>query len=669
MPAISRFSASRTSNIPSARKVPQETLFDFRGLDYSTPYDSIKNGRSPFAKNFRLYEDNEEDRRVAISTRKGSGLYTKVMNETANVSNVATTGAGVAPVDKITAWKAMPFTATSSGRLTKIELNVRTGTGRGPLIIEVYTNNVGLPGSKIADSSIKEGLITASFGYKPAYFIEAPEITSGSTYWIVAYVQDDGSGSYEFSTNTASALAKTSNGGLAGFFPTSYSINFKTYTTTSNLEKGMFRFNRENADNKTIIIYGTTMYAVDDTDGSFTSIATGLNASAEDYSFAVMDGKLFWVNGYDNLKAYNGTTVETITDTELPILSQIIIHNDRMMGVVANERNKMVYSENPGNPSDLPSNQQWYYQWLSVNFFYVPAPKVADPIIGMIPFQNVLKIFTTNGKYDLYGYDINTYELRQSLAKKGAVSSSLLADESYVYFVGKDGIYRHNGTRDDLISELISTVFNRIDFPENINIVEWNKGIRFYFGRPSAGFNTDCLIFDKQLEEWQHDTEVYANRGIVFTDADDDGRLVESSSLVPQIFQAEVDYDNLGKAIDFAYWTRYDSLGAPAQRKRMQKYFPLFEPVGRAFTINVDMDKDKSNTPVHNNVTLTVTGALWGEFDWGDGTIWGDTTQFKPKRLRFPGWAYYWQMRISRRAINNPVMFFGVQYSYKVKRL
>lgn len=670
MPSKSRFSSAQTNYVPTGRVAKSNTIFDFRGLDYTNPYDLIQKGRTPFAKNFRLYDEDDSSRRVAISTRKGSAGYTEVLNEAADASNVVTTGAANKPVDKLLEWKAMPFTATTTGHLSKVELNVRKGNGQSALIVEVWTDDgAGLPGTKLTDSSILPSAIDATYGYKAAHFVDSPAITSGQKYWIVAYIQDDGAGAYEWASNTASALAKTSNSGASGFTATSYSLNFKAYTAANTVEKGGFRFNQEGGTNRTMVVYGTTLYAVDDNDGTFEEVQTGLSTDASEYSWTIADGKLFWVNGYDDLKAWDGTTVETITDTELPILSMITFHRDRLIGVVAAEPNKLVFSEAPGNPSDLPADEQWYYAWLSIGFIYVPAPKVADPIMAIVSFQDVLKIVTTNSKYDLYGYDPDSYTLRQSTGKKGAISKSILADESFLYFVGNDGFYRHNGSSDELISDLIQPVFENIAFPENINIAKWKRQIRFYFGANGSANNTDCLLFHTVYEEWQHDTEVFAKRGIVFTDADDDGRLVETSSIIPQITRAEVDYNNFGRAIDFAYWTRYDSLGMPAQRKRLLKYFPLFEPVGRAFTINVDMDKDRSNVPVHNQVTLTVTGALWGAFEWGDGTVWGDTTKFKPQKLRYPGYAYYWQMRISRRAISNPVMFFGVQYSYKAKRL
>ena len=664
----SMFSARSTAKVPSSRKTPMQVVNDFRGLDLVNPYDSIQKGRTPFAQDFRMFSEDEQGRRTTISTRKGSGLYSQVFGEAANVANTVTTGAADQQVDLVTNWKAMPFTVSASGRLTKVELNLKKGTGVGPLIIEIYNTVAGLPGEMIASSSVNAGDILETYSYLPAHFIEAPAVTSGQTYWIVAYIQDDGSGHYDWSSNTASTLAMTSNSGPSGFVATTYSLNFKTYIADSLVEKGSFRFNKQGGTNVTLVVYGTTLYSINDGTGAFTVVASGLNTNATEYSWDVADGKVFWVNGYDNLKCWDGTTVETITDTELPILSQIKFNKDRLFGVSAANPNRIVFSEAPGNPSGGGPTTQWYYAWLSVSFIEVPAPKVADPIMALVPFQDVLKIITTNNKYDLYGFSRETYTLKQSTGTKGAVSKSVFADESYIYFVGDDGIYRHNGTSDELISDLVQPIISSIANLDKINITKWKRQVRFYYPGPGSSVNNNILIFHTLYEEWQNDTEAYANRGILFTDADDDGELMETSSLIPTIFQAETSYDNLGKQINFQYWTTYQSLGGPAQRKRLLKYFPIFGQVENNFAVNVDIDRDFENNPIHKVVQFTTTGTRWGEFDWGEAN-WGGQSRFKPVKLRFPGYAYYHQLRISRRAVNNPVLFWGIQYSYKTKRL
>lgn len=652
--------------VPTPRSPKNHVILEYSGLDALNPHDLVDKGRSPFAHDFRIYDSNSESRKVQVTTRKGAGIYTTTLGEAANVSNTSTSGASLTSVDPLLNWRAVKFTPSSTGRLTKIELNIKRNTGFAPLIVEIYDEDW----NKIADSSIPEDVIPDTVAYRPAYFIEAPNVTSGNDYYIVTHTQDDGYGEYQLSTNTASNIAFESNSGVAGMTAVDYAINFKTYIASELVEKGLYRFNQANGVNTTVVVFqndtNDVLYKVDDLTGTFVAVDSTLNKLAKEYSFAVMDGKLFYVNGYDQLRAWDGTTVETITDTELPILKHIQVYKDRLWGVSAEEDNKIVFSEVPGNPSNYPANQQWYYQWLSTSFMYQPAPKVADPIMALVPYQNVLKVITTGQKIDISGFDYTSFTASQNPDTKGAISSSIATDGSFIYHVGKEGIIRHNGTSGVNIATAIQPLFDDIPDKSKIKLAYWKNTLRVYCGQ---SYNNEILIYDITRNEWMRDTDTWAKRGVAFNDADDEGQLIESSSIVPRLMYAETGYSGLGKPIDFVYWTKYESLGVPAQKKRILKFFPLFEPSDREFVIDVEMDKDMRNTPVKNQIKMTTAGAMWGGFDWGDGTAWGSQTAFIAPKLRFPGYAYYYQIRISRRAVNNQVKFYGTQYSYKLRRL
>lgn len=651
---------------PAARPPRVTTILDYKGLDVVNPPDLSQPNRSPSAHDFRVYDSNSDDRKVQITTRRGSGLYTDVLGETADYSDVSVTGAGLTSIDTLLNWRGVKFIPTATGRLTKLEINVKRNTGFAPLIVEIYDSTW----TKLADSSVIESLMPDTIGYTPVYFIEAPKLTATNTYYVVMYIQDEGSGEYQVSTNTSNTNAYESNSGIAGMTQASYGINIKTYITPELVEKGLFRFNQEGGTNTTVVVYqGTTndiLYKVNDGTGAYTAVDSTLNKNATEYSFEVMDGKLFYVNGYDDLKAWDGTNVETITDTELPILSFIRVYMDRLWGVSASESNKIVFSEVPGNPSGSPANQQWYYAWLSTSFMYEPSPKVADPIKALEVYQGKLKVLTTNTKVDISGYDYDTFVANQNPDTNGTLSSSVVNDGTFLYHVGKHGIIKHNGTSGVSITQAVQPIYDAIVDKSKIKLVCWNNTIRVYYGN---GYSNEVLVYDLVQGEWARDTDTWTKRGVVFNDADDEGQLMESSSIVPRIMYAETGYSGLGKAIDFAYWTKYESLGAPAMKKRIVKFFPLFEPSERDFNINIEMDKDMQNLPVSSVVTLTTSGAKWGAFNWSDGTHWGSNTAFKVTRLRFPGYSYYYQIRISRRAVNNQVKFYGTQYSYKLRRL
>lgn len=371
------------------------------------------------------------------------------------------------------------------------------------------------------------------------------------------------------------------------------------------------------------------------------------------------------------------TGVETILDPELPILSDILMHKDRLFGVVAADPNKLVFSENPGNPAydstgTIPTTarEQWYYAWLSVSFWYVPRPHNGSPITKIISFQDALTISTQDNKYVLSGYDRGSFYLRQSNGNKGAISNrGVASDENSIYFVGSDGFYVHNGSSDEKISGPIAPLFDACPLKNMITPVLWKNQVRFYMASELSTVNDICAIYDKDMKEWMLDTDTYVNRALAYGDANDDSQLVEFSSHTATAFLAEQGYNSLGAPIDFEYRLKYDSMGTPMQRKRLKRFWPILQGVDSTFNIQLAMDKNFEDSPKIKEQLLTTNGTLIGDFILGDGTLLGGSKSFKPKRQSYSGYANYWQLRVMRKAVNNRVAFIGAQFSYKTKRL
>lgn len=677
MPAYD-FMNERKVNIPQGRKTPTAAILDLRGLDLVTPVDLMNDGHTPFAKNFRLYAQQSDDRRVAVSSRKGPGFYITPLGEAQAVVNTATTGASTAEVGTITNVHYQQWTAASSDRLTRLDISVgNNNTGKGTLRVDVYSDVSGRPGAKLAQSSLSNGELALTPGYETVRFINPVKLVSGAQYWYVVYIQDDGQGTYQLGTTTAGTKAYKTNSSLASGALQTYGLNFRTYTAVDSIFKGSYRFARDNGNNVTLVAHGTTMYRVDETTKALVSITTGLSALATEYVFANGDNKVFWVNGYDSLKAWNGTTVETITDADLPILSQIIMHKDRLWGVTASDPNKLVFSENPGNPAfdstgaiPTTATQQWYYAWLSVSFIYVPRPHNGSPITGLVSFQDALHVFTADRKYVITGYDRGSFNQREATGNRGALSHrGITSDENSIYFVSDDGLYEYNGSSDTKISERITPLFEGCPRKDYITPIVWKGKVRFYMSSDASPVNDVTLLYNKELKEFEFDTETFIDTAIYYGDADDEQDLIEFSSLAPVAYKAEQAYSSLGAPIDFEYQFAYNSLGSPAQRKRILKFFPLFQGVDSTFKVNIEVDRDFQNSPRIKEIMLVVNGSEWGGFNWGDGTLLGGNTSFKMNRLRFSGYGYYWQPRVSRNAVENRVAFIGAQFSYKTKRI
>jgi len=670
MPAFD-FSSQRSLPAPSGSKAPIKAILNLRGVDFVTPTDLMTDGYSPFAKNFRLYAQQSDDRRVAISSRKGPGFYITPLGEAESVTNVDVTGASTSEVGMLTKVHLQKWVAGNSNRLTRIDLKLGNNlSGRGPVTIKIYSDDAGTPSKLLSESSYLNGSISSTPGWLSARFYKAIKLTAGVSYWFVLEIQDDGANTYQVSTTTVGTKAFTTNAGLTEGVEQTFGLNFRTYTAVDSTFKGSYRFARDNGVNVTLVAHGTNMYKVDEGTQALVSIASGLSASATEYVFTNGDNKVFWANGYDSLKTWDGTTVATITDPELPILSQVAMHKDRLWGVSASDPNKLVFSENPGNPSELPSGQQWYYAWLSVSFIYVPRPHNGSPVVGVVSFQDALHVFTQDRKYVITGYDRGSFFLREAIGNRGALSHRGMAvDENNIYFASDDGLYSYNGSSDVKISERIAPLFEGCPSKENITPIVWKGKVRFYMASTLSPVNDICLLYNKELKDFEMDTETFVDNAVYYGDADDDQELIEFSSLAPVAFKAETQYNSLGAPIDFEYQFSYSSLDSPAQRKRLIKFFPLFQGVDSTFPVNIEMDKDFQNSPKTKDVLLVTNGNLMGDFEFGDGTLFGGATSFKMHKLRFSGYGYYWQLRVSRRAVNNRVAFIGAQFSYKTKRI
>lgn len=803
-----------------ARNEKMAAVLDLRGLDMVTPVDLLSDGRTPYSKNFRLYAQQSDDRRVAVSSRKGPGFHTTPIGETLSDSNTSSVGASTAKVGVISGIQLIPLTGPNNGLLTRFDIKVSDpeANASGPLLIQIYEDKDGKPGRLMTESSILGGDIGPASGWKTARFVKAAALQQGSNYWAVIRMQDDGKNQYSLDTTEDGALAWSTDSALFAAQEQDYAINYRLYTTPGGQDKGVYRFNRDNGQNVTVAVYGDTIYQIDEANGELKPIIGGLSPDASEYSFTNGDNKVFWVNGHDELTNWDGTVeesadnilanptfevstvgwtatgggsgnaitrntsdfqsapaslqvnatsglrsarqtvmmyknrrykvsywakgvsasgntqfavngsttpvassvkpitagwakyemyytpgddvtnisfqatgtnffldtisiidtgIEYIIDEQLPILSQVIMHKDRLFGVDAADPNRIVFSENPGNPAYDPTGkipttarQQWYYEWLSVSFWYVPRPHNGSPITKLVSFQDALTIFTQDNKYVLSGYDRGSLFLRQSTGNKGAISArGVVNDENRIYFVSSDGLYEHDGSSDKKLSGLVNPLLDGCPRLRDITPVLWKNQVRFYMASQGSPVNDVCLIYDKDVQEMVYDTDTFVNRAVWYDDADDDQQLIELSSLVPVSYLGEVNYHSLGAPIDFEYRLKYDSMKTPMQRKRLKRFYPILQGVDTTFNIQLAMDKDFEDSPRIKDQLMTTNGAKVGEFKLGDGTILGGDKSFKPKRQSYSGYAYYWQLRVKRKGVNNRVAFIGAQFSYKTKRL
>jgi hypothetical protein len=642
----------RTGTLAVGRKYKEILVDTFLGLNLVQPYTQLKDGVSPYLYNARLYARNSTDRRVAVGTRKGPGFYTTPIGETIDTSQTSTIGASDTTLTT-TSWAGAVFVAGASGRLTKVELNLKLGTiPTQHLIVEIYSNSAGSLGTLLAKSSILTNSITSSYAYVAARFTEAPTIVSGTSYWIVAYMQAGGSGSYLWSNTTAATTSKTSTSSGGTWSTTSYALNVKPYVSTGTKHLGGFRYTPSSGTNKTLIAHGTAMYTVNDITGATTAIATGLSGSATDYYFDQSDDKVFWVNGNDVPKYWDGTTVTSVTGSP-PNGKFIIFHKNRLFVVDPLNPTKIVYSE-LGD----------YNTYASTNFIYAPSPKSGDPITGWVVFQDNLVIFTRKTKYILFGDDPGNFILRQSSGKKGAVNQDVIkADANYIYYLSDDGVYRYNGSADELISDSVQPDVDGMNDKTRASAAIQNNYYRLYYAGTGSTVSNLCLLWDTLNKFWLRDTNTYIGKPFLKEDAS----LIEGSSLTGTLYYAEQAYSDLGRPIEFKYWTKY--FGDGLRKILLRRVIPSIRLQTQPYMLNIYIDIDQRNTiPLQYTVNAQASGNTWGGgISWGSSNTWGSATVSNPQILR--GTEAYWhQIRFEQTGVDTPVEILSYLLQIRVRR-
>lgn len=662
-------SSSRLTNTQSIKFSPQ-TLYPFEffnllGLDTYNPDELASPNRCVYGRNFRLYDPGNAERRVALSKRQGHIFYSVPIGETADQQITSVTGAANQPVGLIN-WIGQKITAGATGNLTRIDVNVKNvASGTGPLIVALYSNNAGSPGTLLATSSITSSSITSSYQYLTARFIEAPVSTSGTVYWVVCYIQSDGLNSYDWSSSTSASTAKTSADGGNTWTSATFEMNVKTYVSTSGEVKGLHRYYRSSASPIQMFAHQTNVYTINDTTGVTTSIKSGLNSSATIYEWTTVNDKTYFVNGFDSPLVFDGSAVNTVGGTH-PVASSIEVHSNSLWFLQPNT-NYMVFSE-PG----------LYETFDATAFLYVPSPKTADPIIKIVSVQGVMYCFTRNTKYLIFGTTgvegtsagaTGLLTIKESPASKGAVSQTAICkDEESTYFMSDDfHIYSFSGTVDTrLSSERVAAYLRNLATLATVKLYVDDKKLYVSYTPTGQTANTNRLVYDLVFSEWLSDEETYTGYGIDWNSQSDTGQFVLASSVVGALYYGDTGYNDLGKPIKFDWWSKYMSFGIPAAKHRVKRYYVFLQGEDGNYTIDCQVDEDNLNSPASNPVDVNIATNVYGTAglkygtvaNGGSGLIYGDGI-LEPTRITVPGEFYKTQFRFVQAGVDNKVGILG----------
>jgi hypothetical protein len=595
--------------------------------------------------------------------RKGTDFHSAAAGETQDDTITSTTGASNQSFSQTTRL-AQVFTSTVSQRLSKVEINIRNvASATGTIIVEIWSNVSSQPGVLLARSSIASSLLTSSYQYLTARFAEAPVITSATNYWIVVYIQDTGTNTYQWSGTTAETTALTSTDSGSTWSTGSFALNFKEHYATSGGIIGLWRAYKSDGTKVTLFVQGTTLYSVNNVTGALTAVKTGLNASATHYEFWLVNDIVYYVNEYDGYRKWDFTTESQVNATNYSTLRE---HKGLMFLVRADDPNRVDYS-----------NFGEYEVFTSTDFIYVPSPKTGDPVTALISLNGYLLIPTLNNKYILSGDDNATFSLDQAPDQKGTYTQdTITSDDNFVYYLSNDGVYRSNGSEAQLLSEDIYNEVLMMPNKQNACVVV-NGGLLYVWYTPSGGVgNSESYVFALNYGDGggtteSHDTKTYIAKGV--SGFRDDNTLLVGSSLIGQVYWQELDSNdntNLGGDIDFELRTHYIVGTSPAVLKEFRYWEPRFKAQSGNYAITAQYATDlRDNWQTYSSPNIQGTGSTYGSGEtYGGGATYGTTSEVQ-SYLYVPGEYRRIAIRYKHYATRQPQSFLGHTFVIQTRRL
>jgi hypothetical protein len=631
--------------------------------DYSLGMNSFfANDKFPFrtGQNKRLIGPNywrlAQDARIITfgdyETRKGFDFHSEAAGQAQDQAITAITGAANQSFSGVTRL-AQKFTAASSGKLTRLDVNIANdASATGTIIIALYSDSGGSPSSLLGYSSIAASTPTASLAYLTIRFANPPTVTAGSVYWVVQYSQS-GTGSYKWSSTTSATTAKVSTDSGMTWSTTTYALNFKQYYAPSGAVKGLFRATKTDGTKVTLMAQGTTLYSVDNVTGALTAIKTGLSASATLYRFQMANDIVYYVNSYDGYRKWDFTTESQVNATNY---SDLVLHKGLMFLVRVDDPNRYDWS-----------NFGIYETFTSTDFEEVPAPKTGDPIASIISINGYLLVRTQNHCYIFSGEDNATFRLDDAPDQKGTFGPlTACADKNYTYFLSNDGVYKSNGTQPTLISENIYTDIQTLANKPN-TCIAINKG-RLYLWYASAGssVNDSCYVWNLNFNGGTEtieskDTDAYVSMAVSsFRDSDN---MLVGSSVVGQVHWQELasnDFNNLGGPINYMLQQHYIVGDSPSLLKENRYWQVRFGTQNGNYSVACEYAYDlRNNWQTVSNVAVQGTGPIWGSSTmvWGSFT-WGSTAEVQAS-IYIPGEYRRLGVRFKHYAPREPHDFLG----------
>lgn len=305
------------------------------------------------------------------------------------------------------------------------------------------------------------------------------------------------------------------------------------------------------------------------------------------------------------------------------------------------------------NGTHFPNRFRWSHPnnplaWAEFDFKEILEG--GGKITGIVSFRDHLLIFKTKSVWALFGYDTDSWQVVNVSRSVGAPHRQVIAQsETAVYFFSPpSGIYAitAGGELQEMSTRLRPT-FESAQFNMASVSNAWLGWMqqKLWFGAPwhpqtSADDAMTVFMMDPSLGERGSWTAHRAGDGYglgpFFTGGfgGDTHKFLSCSRGSPAVLEIcgcplprDMLEPDVWSDVDTYYTTRWFDAGWPTSRKSWRRPDLVMKERDDEYTVRMDVFHDYDESAPRRTGIFTVdTGsdrAVWGEFDWGDGTKWG----------------------------------------------
>ena len=325
---------------------------------------------------------------------------------------------------------------------------------------------------------------------------------------------------------------------------------------------------------------------------------------------------------------------------------------------------------------DYPNRLRWSHptsqdDWAQPDFIDIGVG--GSKITALASYEDHLIIFKSDSIWALYGYDADSWQLVQKSTTAGTISPQhVTRNETAIFFFSgsdKGAVFAYGGERAIEIGVQVRRAFETILVPELI-WVGW-LGRKLWITVPwsyDSGPAEDVvavLVFDPSVGDggaWTYFTSTTARLGPLVGGSNIDSQVAPLGVLRDQPRVVRLDHLDLAadRLYDVAVWggsepesfivteddeeiimsgmpgdesfttkyrTPWVTANWPTRKKSWRRADYICRISERGYDIAVESFRDYEERNVARRHTVTVppsgAGAVWGQFVYGDGTVWG----------------------------------------------